>query len=413
MKRTKRWAAGLLATAVMTAASVSYSFAASAEVPFGEFRIEASNKDNQEREISVDIYRRDDSGVFQADTKREYVCKLNRVTTRATTTSGADFFILAYLPDVWVSVDYLTDVNGDGVYELLDGADDPVWDLMDTQADPQDILVQLQPGSSAASLTVGQHYKLSPELLAYRYRQAVQDRVPGGSFPLDVGQAASSRQTFPLCMVKLHHTDPADLQDYVQTYYLQIYDDVLVPFDISPSDWYYDAVIFGLSQGYFSGTDKGLFCPESALTRAQLAQVLWTMSDSQETEGSCFSDVAQTDWFYSPVSWCQQEGLITGYSAERFGPNDLLTREQLVTVLHRYARYSGTSLRSTADLSRFADRDAVSSWALDSVRWAVTNGLISSFSETLAPQDNVSRADLAETLYAYTLNAGLSGPNYY
>ena len=121
MKRTRRWIAGLMAAALMTAASVSCGFASSADTFFGEFRIDASAIDKPERSISVDIYRRDEDGRFQLDTSGEYDCKLNRVTI------DAGFFIQATEEGVWVSVDYLTDINGDGVYELLEGGDEPVW----------------------------------------------------------------------------------------------------------------------------------------------------------------------------------------------------------------------------------------------------------------------------------------------
>lgn len=403
MKQYQRWIAGLL-TAVMATASISYGFAASPETPFAEFRIDASGIDKPERSISVDIYRRDESGLFQVDSSSEYTCRLNRATR------DAGFFIQANEAGVWVSVDYLTDVNGDGVYELLEDADAPVWDVMDTKG----ALDQLQPDSTLPELAVGQPYILSPELLVYRSQQAVQARTTEGPYHIDVGTDAPSRRDFPLCMVKLHHTDPDDGEDYTQTYYLKIYDDVLIPFDVSPDDWFYDAVAFGLAQGYFSGTSEGYFLPEAQLPRAQMAQVLWSMAGSPKVEhaSSQFTDVSSDDWFYPAVTWCEQEGLIHGYDPETFAPGDLLTREQMVTVLHQYAQYADTSLRSTADLSQFTDVEDLSQWAVDNMRWAVTNGLISSSSKVLRPKDIVSRAELASALYSYTLNAGLNGTTF-
>ena len=129
MKRTRRWIAGLMAAALMTAASVSCGFS-SADTFFGEFRIDASAIDKPERSISVDIYRRDEDGRFQLDTSGEYDCKLNRVTI------DAGFFIQATEEGVWVSVDYLTDINGDGALEvpkpaqlLSDSAEEPYWKI--------------------------------------------------------------------------------------------------------------------------------------------------------------------------------------------------------------------------------------------------------------------------------------------
>lgn len=403
MRRYTRWMAGLLSAAVIITASISCGFASSAEAPFAEFRIDATGMDKPERSISVDIYRRNEAGLFQVDSSSEYTCKLNRATR------DAGLFIQANAKGVWVSVDYLTDINGDGVYEFLEDENAPVWDVMSLQG----ALTQPRPGSQAPALTEGQPYILSPELLVYRSQQAAQDRAAGGACALDAGPETALPQSFPLCMVRLHRTDPADGQDHTQTYYLQIYDDVLIPFDISPTDWYYDAVAFGMAQGYFSGTDDGYFRPNDQLPRSHMAQVLWAMSGSPEAEGVRFNDVTPKDWFYPAVSWCRQEGLISGYSSEQFGPNDYLTREQMVTILYQYARYSGTSLRSNADLSQFADAGDISSWALESMRWALTNGLILNSESTLRPRDIVSRAELAEALYSYTLNAGLSVQNFY
>lgn len=394
MKSFKRWMAAVLAAAALSASSISYTSALPAETPFADLRIDASDMDIPERNISVTLYHRDETGSFQAGELRQYTCKLNRATR------DAAFFIQSNADDVWVTVDYLTDVNGDGVYEMLEDAANPVWDVMDTQGG----LDQPQPDGEIPFLTSGQPYILSPEMLIHRSQQAIQSRMTGGSCALDVGQGSIDRQEFPLCMVRLHHTDPVDGLDYEQTYYLQIYDNVLIPFDVSPSDWYYDAVGFVLSRGYFSGTGSGLFLPNGQLSRAQLAQVLWAMSGSPDAQDTQFSDVASTDWFYKAVSWCQQEGLIAGYASGIFAPNSLLSREQLVTILYRYAQYDGVSLRASADLSQFSDGADTALWAAESMRWAVTHDIISIFDNALHPSAIVSRAELAAALYSYDLN---------
>ena len=292
-----------------------------------------------------------------------------------------------------------------GVFVLLDGGADPTWDVLS----PQDGLALPTAGIEAPALTNAQTYILSSEMLSARYQQAVQSRAAGGPFALDVGQGGIARQEYPLCMVKLHHTDSADGEDYIQTYYLELYGAVLIPPDVSPSDSYYEAVKYVLAQGYFSGTDDGRFDPSGELTRAQLSQVLWTMGGSLNSKMSQFSDVTSNDWFYRSVSWCQQEELIAGYSTTTFAPHDRLSREQMISILFRYARNSGATLRSTADLSQFSDADQVSDWALDSIRWAVTNGLIPSSDTALRPSDTVTRAELASTLYSYEMNLSSRG----
>lgn len=391
MKRYKRWTAGALAAVILT---LSSSVFASAETPFGEFRLDASGIDKPVRDISVNIYRRDESGQFQVASTSQYSCTFNRAT------SDASFFIQANAEGVWVSVDYLTDINGDGTYELLDDPANPVWDVMNAQGS----LYRPNAGNAAPVLASGQPFLLVPETLLVRSQQAVQDRIAGGPCQLDAAQSTAVPQEFPLFMIKLHHTNPADGQDEVLVFYLQLYGDVLIPFDVSPSDWYYDAVEYVLSQGYFSGAGNGLFLPQDQLSRAHMAQVLWTMAGSPDGAVSSFSDVPTSQWYYKPVSWCQQKELILGYATGSFGPTDLLSREQMATILYRYAN----SPAADYSLSRFSDADKVSSWALDAMSWAVSNRLLSNTdSGALNPQELVTRGELAAVIYAYSQNASL------
>ena len=129
------------------------------------------------------------------------------------------------------------------------------------------------------------------------------------------------------------------------------------------------------------------------------------MSGCQNAKMSEFSDVAVGSWYYSAVSWCQQEGLIAGYSSNIFAPNDTLSREQMVSILYRYAKYAGGSLRVSDDLSQFDDVEDVSRWAVESMRWAVTNGVLSNTESSLLPSKNVTRAEMAAALYAFEVSS--------
>lgn len=397
MKRYKRRTAGILAL-LAAALSLFSGSAAPAQTPFGEFRLDASGIDKPSRDISVDIYRRDEAGQFQVSGTSSYTCTFNRAT------GDASFFIQANTEGVWVSVDYLTDLNGDGTYELLDDPDTPVWDVMDSQGR----LFRPQAGQAAPTLTPGQPCLLTPDTLLSRSRQAVQDRGAGGSFPLDAAQGGAEQQEFPLCMLKLHHTDPATGEEESLVFYLQIYGEVLVPFDVSPTDWYYDAVSYVLSNGIFSGVGDGLFSPDGQLARAHLAQVLWTMAGSPSGAASSFPDVPGSEWYYNPVSWCQQKELILGYSTGDFGPMDPLSREQMAVILYRYAKLNGVSLTAIGDLSRFSDAGQVSPWAQEEMRWAVSHNLLpNSGGGTLNPQELVTRGELAFVVHACAQNLGL------
>ena len=386
MKASKRWLSAALACALTASVSISAVLALPAPEPLADFRIDASDIDVSDFVLTLEVYQPNEAGIFQTADTAEYSCKLNRVT------EDAGFYIQPKTDGILVTVDYLADLNGDGVYDLLDGDNSPIRDSMDSQGKlSQD---------EAYPLIVGQTYILSAELLSDRYNQAIQAGAQA------LGQETNP-QKFPLCQVTLHRVDPTDGQDYEQLYYLELYGKILVPIDLSPNQWYYNAVEYGLTQGYFTGMEDGRFGPDEPLTRAQLAQVLWAADGSLDAEGAVFSDVASNDWFYPAVSWCQQEGLIAGYDGDVFAPYSLLTREQLASILHRYARYTGSNLSANVDLSVYTDYEDISPWAYNSMRWAMTNRLLIDSDNALRPGDTVSRAELAAALYAYDINLGL------
>lgn len=384
MKKMKRWMAAGLTAALAASLLIVPGLAAET---FADFRIDAAGMDVPERTITVARYGQDADGALRLTGTTEYSCKLNRVT------EDASFYIQPKADGVEVVVDYLADLDGDGAYELMDSDSSPMRDSMDQKS-----ILSAVTDSPCVPLTGGETYIVSAESLSSQYRQALQR----GAQALGLEKAAP--QSFPLCRVTLR--GPLSGGEDRQTYYLELYGKVLVPFDVSPEAWYYNAVEYGLAQGYFSGMEDGRFGPDEPLNRAQLAQVLWTVGGCIESDSAHFSDANPDDWFYPAISWCQQEGLIAGYEDGSFSPDRLLTREQLASILYRYARYAGSSLRTTADLSQYADHQEVSSWACDSMRWAMSNRLLTADDGALRPADTVSRAELAAALYAYDINLG-------
>lgn len=385
MRSIRQWAAAGLCT-VLTASLLTIP--GLAEEAFADFRIDAANMDVPERTIAVERYEADESGALRSAGTAEYECRLNRVT------QDASFYIQPNAEGVSVVADYLADLDGDGDYELIDSDLSPMRDGLDQKS-----ILSFVTDTPCPALTGGETYIVSAESLASRFRQAVSR----GAQALGLEQAAA--QNFPLCRVTLRQSD----SDQRLTYYLELYGEVLVPSDLSPSQWYYDAVEYTLAQGYFTGMEDGRFCPDQPLSRAQLSQVLWTVGGCLESEGARFTDAGADDWFYPAISWCQQEGLIAGYEDGSFAPDAQLTREQLACVLYRCARRSGASLRPTADLNQYTDAGEVSPWAQDSMRWAVSNRLLNSDGGALRPAAPVTRGELAAALYAYDINLGRPG----
>mgnify|MGYP001029434168 CR=1 FL=1 len=387
MKTIPKWMAATLALALTASLSIISTLAISAAESFADFRIDASAMDAPDRTISVDWYRRGEDGSFHpADVAADYDYTLNRKVNRVT--GDATFYIQPKTDGVWVTVDYLTDVNGDGFYELLEGGDDPVWDTLTAQG-------RLTQGGKE-NLTVAQTYILSAETLTKRFDETERARAQ----LLAVETPVTS---WPLCRVTLGRTDPADGQTYEQLYYLEIFGSELLPWDILRSAPYRDAVEYGLTWGWFTGLEDGSFGPSQPLNRAQLAQVLWSVGGGQETEQASFTDAKPGDWYYPAVCWCQQKGLIAGYEDGSFLPDAPLTREQMAAFLHRYSRLSGgdrTNPYFSPDLSRYDDGEDVSPWALESMRWAVSSRLLTASGNLLRPGDTATRAELAQALYA-------------
>lgn len=383
MNTCKRWIAAALSLALTASLSISGSLALAPAEPFADFRIDAIDLDVPDRSIRIATYRRDESGALVYQEARDYDCKVNRVTGDAT------FYIQPKAEGVQATVDYLTNVTGDDFYELTEDESQPAWDSLSAQG-------ELVSGGSEA-LAVGQTYILSAETLSARFEETARARNQ------ELADANSSL-SFPLCRVTLSRTDPAGGQTYEQLYYLELFDDILLPSDVLRSAWWYDAAVYCISRGWLTGrAEDGLFAPEEPLTRAQLAQVLWTMAGCPEAGASDFSDVPSDAWFCQAVSWCRQEGLIAGYEDGTFLPDASLTREQMVSFLHRYAKLSGPDRFNpfhVVDLSQYDDGSSVSSWAADSMRWAVEHRLLRITDNALLPGAVVTRSELAGALYA-------------
>lgn len=171
--------------------------------------------------------------------------------------------------------------------------------------------------------------------------------------------------------------------------------------DVAEGSWYYGPVVWayenGVMRGY-EGTDK--FGPNDIITRAQMAGVLYNIAGNPEVDTSTmerFSDCKAGEWYDSAVSWAVQQGIFSGYAGtDKFGPNDPITREQIAVVLWRQAGEPASS----GDLSGFPDGADTSSWANDAMTWAVDTGLFLGNDVTgeLNPVDGLTRAQAAAVM---------------
>nr|WP_288672486.1 S-layer homology domain-containing protein [uncultured Anaerotignum sp.] len=185
-------------------------------------------------------------------------------------------------------------------------------------------------------------------------------------------------------------------------------DIVVNPFtDVSEKDWFYNDAMFVYKNGLMLGTSKTLFSPHGTVTRGMMATILWRMEGSLAPKGeNSFTDVEAGMWYTDAITWTAENGIFAGYSKDKFGPDDPITREQLTAIFYRYADYKGYKLTVTGNLDKFEDADKITDYAKTVMQWAVGNGLIKGKSENLLdPQGTATRAEIAAMLHRFVEKA--------
>ena len=167
--------------------------------------------------------------------------------------------------------------------------------------------------------------------------------------------------------------------------------------DVAEDDWFYEAVEFVCSNGLFNGTNDTLFSPDMPMTRAMLVTVLYRLEGEPVVTGTnSFEDVESGLWYADAVIWASNNSIVAGYGDGLFGINDHVTREQLATILYRYAKYKGYDVSAGIDLSVYTDVDHISDWASRAMKWANAEGLITGVTSTaLEPLGSATRAQVA------------------
>lgn len=169
--------------------------------------------------------------------------------------------------------------------------------------------------------------------------------------------------------------------------------------DLNMGEWYHDGIHYCLDEGLMDGVDAGMFAPNATTSRAMIVTILWRLQGSPEVEAEeTFTDVSPDAWYAKAIAWAVAEGVADGYGEGLFGPNDAITREQLAAMLWRYAARP----ESEGGLSAFADGAETSAWAQQAVSWAVSLGLINGVdSDRLDPKGQATRAQTATILMRF------------
>lgn len=180
-----------------------------------------------------------------------------------------------------------------------------------------------------------------------------------------------------------------------------------LPFtDVSTSDWFYGAVKFVYENGLMDGVGDNRFAPNSATTRGMLVTILYRLEGEPAVTGEAgFDDVGDT-WYTDAVIWAAANDIVNGIGDNQFGPENTLTREQLVTMLYRYAQNKGYDVTASADLSGYPDADKIQSWAQEAMTWAVAEGIVEGMDGNLNPAGSATRAQIATILMRFCEGVG-------
>lgn len=178
--------------------------------------------------------------------------------------------------------------------------------------------------------------------------------------------------------------------------------------DVDVRRWSADAIAYVISRGIFSGNGDGTFEPTVTMTRSMTAQILYNMSGKPETDIRLpFTDADSLLWFTDAVSWAYNAGLVTGQPDGRFCGDDLITREQFMTILFRYAQMYGIDTSARSELT-FDDAATVREYSREAMEWAVASGLINSDASGINPNTHVTREQIAFLLMRFTQLADLA-----
>lgn len=167
--------------------------------------------------------------------------------------------------------------------------------------------------------------------------------------------------------------------------------------DVAFNSWYYEAVKYTYYENIFKGVTENKFKPDMYMTRAMFVTVLHRIEGEPESKNTNkFIDVADNTWYGKAVKWANEKGIVLGKSETEFAPDEHISREQLMTMMYRYAEYCALDTTERASESEVFDWEMVSDYAKDAVLWTVKEKIVlGKGSGRIAPKDNATRAEVA------------------
>lgn len=179
-----------------------------------------------------------------------------------------------------------------------------------------------------------------------------------------------------------------------------------MPFvDVPENAWFRDAVQYMLDNKMMNGVTATTFEPNMTTTRGMIVTILHRLEGEPDAAASSFTDVAPNMYYADAVAWAQANNIVNGVTDTTFAPDNPITREQMASILYRYAQFKGYDVTSNNDLSGYADAAQISAYAASAMRWANAEGLITgNTSTTINPKGNATRAEVATILMRFCEN---------
>ena len=177
--------------------------------------------------------------------------------------------------------------------------------------------------------------------------------------------------------------------------------------DIQTSQWFYSDMLTMYHAGVINGTSETTFEPEGMVTRAQFITMLYRLDGEKKIEDgkNTFTDLAKDAYYTDAVNWGVKNEIIKGMSDKAFAPEANITREQIATILFRYAQYKSAASEARAELTDFADAGSVSDYAKEALRWAAAEkiilGSVENGKNSIRPAATATRAEVAAVLMRF------------
>jgi len=175
--------------------------------------------------------------------------------------------------------------------------------------------------------------------------------------------------------------------------------------DVTENDWFDEASWYCAAHGLIQGTGHRQFDGHIGTNRAMLVTVLYRLANSTDDLESIFDDVESGKWYSEAIGWAAHNKIVEGYGNGKFGPDDTLTREQMVAVLYRYSMFMKYDVSKLNSLNTFTDADAISEWALQAMKWAAGNGIVEGIgNDLISPETGATRAQFAAMMQRFCAN---------